>query len=100
MLKKIAAAGFAATLALVAVPAGAVAAGGAKFRVGAAVQSFTPPVAGAIPADPADCVSAADAAFNGPRQYGFEEPYVDQQHSGHYDLGETEIRGVGFTVKK
>ena len=74
VLKKIAAAGFAATLALVAVPAGAVAAGGAKFRVGAAVQSFSPPAAGAIQSDPADCASAANGTFNGQRSFAFEEP--------------------------
>jgi hypothetical protein len=58
------------------------------FRVGAAVQSFAPPATGAIQSDPADCASAADSAFNGPRKFAFEEPYIDQQNSGHYDLGD------------
>src|SRR5947209_4222867 len=89
---KLVAAGLAASLVVVALaviagPAGA-STTGAPFRVGAAVQSFSPPAAGAIQSDPAHCASAADAAFNGPRQFAFEEPYVDQQHDGHYDLGD------------
>src|SRR2546423_13375467 len=80
---KLVAAGLAASLVVVALaviagPAGA-STTGAPFRVGAAVQSFSPPAAGAIQSDPADCASAADAAFNGPRKFAFEEPYIDQQ---------------------
>ncbi len=60
----------------------------ARFRVGAAVESFTPPAAGSIAQDPADCAAAADAAFNGPRPFAFSEPYIDLQGSGHYDLGD------------
>src|SRR5207237_8301570 len=77
----------AVALAVVAGPAAA-STTGAPFRVGAAVQSFSPPAAGAIQSDPADCASAADAAFNGPRKFAFEEPYIDQQQAGHYDLGD------------
>ncbi len=59
----------------------------ASFRVGAAVQSFTPPLHGRAPGgDPADC--AHPAADNGPRQFAFEEPYADQDHNGHFDPGE------------
>jgi hypothetical protein len=60
----------------------------AQFTVGAGVQSFTPPAAGALGSDPADCAPPVDAAFGGPRQFAFEEPYTDQQSSGHYDLGD------------
>jgi hypothetical protein len=60
----------------------------AGFRVGAAVENFTPPAAGSLAADPADCATTADAAFNGPRQFAFEEPYIDLQGSGHYDPGD------------
>src|SRR6516162_3077757 len=59
----------------------------ASFRVGAAVQSFAPPVRGKAPGgDPADCDHTG--TFNGPRQFAFEEPYVDLQHDGHYDPGD------------
>jgi hypothetical protein len=59
----------------------------AAFRVGAAVQSFTPPLHGRAPGgDRADCAHAA--LFNGPRQFAFEEPYADLNHSGHFDPGE------------
>ena len=75
------------TVALGGMPASA-APTAAPFSAGAGVESFTPPPAGAIQSDPADCVSPADAAFNGPRRFSFEEPYIDQQHSGHYDLGD------------
>jgi hypothetical protein len=60
----------------------------AIFQVGAAVESFTPPPAGALAADPANCVPPLGAVFDGPRQFAFEEPYVDAQGSGHYDLGD------------
>lgn len=60
----------------------------ALFRVGAAVQSFTPPPAGAIQSDPADCVTQADSQFTGKRYFAFEEPYVDEQGDGHYDPGD------------
>jgi hypothetical protein len=60
----------------------------AQFTVGAGVQSFTPPSVGAPSSNPADCAPPADGAFNGPRLFAFEEPYIDQQGSGHYDLGD------------
>ena len=60
----------------------------AIFRVGAAVTSFSPPAANVLQSDPADCASAADAIFSGARQFAFVEPYIDQQGSGHYDLGD------------
>jgi hypothetical protein len=81
------------TLALV-VPAGiatatsASSSKAARFEVGAAVESFTPPPAGTLPSDPANCVPPVGALFNGPRRFAFEEPYVDAQGSGHYDLGD------------
>ena len=59
----------------------------ARFRAGAAVASFTPPAFGHLAGgDPADC--AHSAQYNGPRPFAFEEPYVDAQHHGHYDLGD------------
>ena len=59
----------------------------AQFRVGAAVASFTPPAFGHVSGgDPANC--AHPARYNGPRQFAFEEPYVDVRHDGHYDLGD------------
>ncbi len=61
---------------------------GASFRAGAAVQSFTPPAAGGLQSDPADCVGPADSQFTGPRYFAFEEPYIDQQGDGHYDPGD------------
>jgi hypothetical protein len=57
-----------------------------QFRVGAAIESFTPPAQGKLANDPADCVHSA--AFNGPRPFAFEEPYIDLQHDGHYDPGD------------
>jgi hypothetical protein len=59
-----------------------------RFMVGAAVESFSPPRAGAVPGDPANCVPPADSLFKGTRLFAFEEPYVDQHGSGHYDLGD------------
>jgi hypothetical protein len=59
----------------------------APFRVGAAVESFTPPARGAAPGgDAASCDSAG--LFNGPRQFAFEEPYIDAMHDGHFDPGD------------
>jgi hypothetical protein len=60
--------------------------GGAPFRVGAATVSFTPPRAGKLAKDPADC--GPSGAFDGPRKFAFEEPYKDQQGSGHFDPGD------------
>jgi hypothetical protein len=67
-------------------PASAAAQGGMPFRAGAASVSFTPPPAGQVANDPADC--AAPPTYDGSRQFAFEEPYDDQQGSGHYDLGD------------
>ncbi len=59
----------------------------AHFRVGAAVESFSPPLRGQAPGgDPADCDHTG--SFDGPRQFAYEEPYVDVNHNGHYDPGE------------
>jgi hypothetical protein len=78
-------------------PAGAAV---APFRVGAAVADLTPPCTGAtgacpaVPAgfsDPADCLPAAGAVLTGPRLFAFEEPYLDQMASGHYDLGDPHL---------
>ncbi len=59
----------------------------AHFRAGAAVSNFTPPPFGHLPGgDPANCPHPAQ--FNGPRQFAFEEPYIDAQRHGHYDPGD------------
>ncbi len=74
----------------------------APFTVGAAVRSYTPycgPNGSAAanhctpaPAgfvDPADCGGALDSTvYTGSRLFAFEEPYVDQKATGHYDLGD------------
>ncbi len=66
-----------------AVPHGAA----ARFDVGAAVTSFSPPLAGHAPGgDPANCAGAA--AFTGPRVFAFEDPYTDVTHVGHYVSGD------------
>jgi hypothetical protein len=64
------------------------AATGAPFRAGADAESFTPPPAGALQSDPADCAGAADGAFTGQRYFAYEEPYIDEQKDGHYDPGD------------
>ncbi len=56
----------------------------ASFRVGAAVQSITPPEH--VAHDPAIC--AGSSAFTGPRPFAFIEPYKDTNHNGHFDPGE------------
>ncbi len=62
----------------------------ARFRVGAAAQSFSPPAQGRAPGrDLANC--AHSAAYSGPRQFAFEEPYIDANHNGHYDPGEAYV---------
>src|SRR6476659_5934426 len=72
--------------ALAACPAIAAAHGGMPFRAGAASVNFTPPAAGKLANDPADC--AAPPTYDGRRDFAFEEPYEDQQGSGHYDPGD------------
>src|SRR5436190_5261182 len=67
-------------------PAAAGWSNGAPFKVGAATVGFTPPRAGTLPGDPSDCDSTG--TFDGPRHFAFEEPYKDQQSSGHYDSGD------------
>jgi len=70
-----------------------------QFAAGAAMVSYTPPCGpDGTPAannctppppgfvDPANCV--APPLFTGRRLFAFEEPYVDQQSSGHYDEGD------------
>ncbi len=59
----------------------------ARFDAGAAVTSFSPPLAGHAPGgDPANCAGAA--AFTGPRVFAFEDPYTDATHVGHYVSGD------------
>jgi len=63
-------------------------AAGAPFEVGAAVGDYTPPPAGTLANDPSDCAGASAGVYNGPRAFAFMEPYIDQDGSGHWDLGE------------
>ncbi|MHB8453002.1 MAG: hypothetical protein ACYDAQ_21495, partial [Mycobacteriales bacterium] len=76
----------------VAQPAGSAPASGrgAQFLVGAAVTDFTPPLAGQLANDPANCAAGTplSAVYDGPRQFAFEEPYIDQSGVGHYVLGD------------
>jgi hypothetical protein len=58
----------------------------ARFRVGAATASFSPPAAGHASGDTSTCAGAA--GFTGPRAFAFTEPYVDVQHLGHYTPGD------------
>lgn len=60
----------------------------AVFRVGAAVESFTPPAFGKLSHDAANCQPALDSTYSGKRYFAFEEPYVDELHDGHYDDGD------------
>jgi hypothetical protein len=74
----------------------------APLTVGAAVRSYTPycgpngslAVNHCTPApagfvDSADCGGALDSTvYTGIRLFAFEEPYVDQKATGHYDLGD------------
>jgi hypothetical protein len=62
----------------------------ALFRAGAAVASITPPLAGRVTADPAECPSLVGdpEAYTGPRTFAFEEAYVDRAGSGNYRLGD------------
>ncbi len=63
----------------------ALAAGRTPFRVGAAKVSFTPPPAGKLADDPADCADGArQAVFDGKRGFAFEEPYDDTHGTGDY----------------
>ena len=59
---------------------------------GAAVTSITPPRAGTVRDDPADCLAGLPATvaalFNGPHRFAFEEPYQDKTDAGHYVSGD------------
>ncbi|MHB8593948.1 MAG: hypothetical protein ACYDB3_06380, partial [Acidimicrobiales bacterium] len=74
-------------------PAGASPPDGPTFEVGAAVGNFTPPAFGTKiggKTDAADCIAGTplESVYNGPRAFDFEEPYIDEQHLGHYTLGD------------
>ncbi len=59
----------------------------AGFRVGAGNVSFSPPLRGQAPGgDASDCDHTG--TYSGPRQFAYEEPYVDAKHSGHFDDGD------------
>src|SRR5690348_16209923 len=59
----------------------------APFRLGPAVENITPPALGRVRGrDQTNC--AHPPQYDGARQFAFEEPFVDAQHDGHYDLGD------------
>ena len=63
--------------------------GPALFKAGAAVASITPPPHGSVVGDPGDC--SAPASFNGLRRFAFEEPYRDDQQTGHFASGDAYV---------
>src|SRR5690242_1313829 len=65
----------------------------ALFRAAAAVTSITPPLAGHVTHDPAECPSLVPnpGAYTGARTFAFEEAYVDQAGTGNYQLGDPYI---------
>ncbi len=67
--------------------------GAARFEVGAAVTSITPPKFGHTRNDPANCLSkvANPAAYSGARIFSFEEPYIDQGGTGTFESGDPYI---------
>ena len=78
-------AGLAVTTAALTLAGPAKAAGAARFRVGAAKVSFTPPAAGKLADDPADCATGSQrTTYDGKRDFAFEEPYQDMHGTGEY----------------
>ncbi len=57
-----------------------------RFTVGASAADITPPLAGTLAVDPANCDPSG--AYNGPHLFALEEPYVDVNGNGHYDAGD------------
>ena len=72
------------SLALVGGAARAQAAG--RFMVGAAAADITPPLAGTLANDPANCDPSG--TYNGPHLFALEEPYIDVNGNGQYDAGD------------
>jgi hypothetical protein len=60
--------------------------GPATLQIGAASIDITPPAfaTGMVP----DAFKACDAKYTGPRQFAFEEPYVDTANAGHFVSGD------------
>jgi hypothetical protein len=67
---------------LLAVPSHAAAA--APYEVGAARVDVTPPAASSAAATPA-AFAGCPAAMDGPRQWAFDEPYIDTDGSGDFN---------------
>src|SRR4051794_34253077 len=63
--------------------------GPALFKAGAAVSSIAPPPHGSVVDDPGDCSSPS--SFNGLRRFAFEEPYRDDQMTGHFASGDAYV---------
>ncbi len=62
----------------------------ARFTAGAAVETITPPVFGALRDDPANCLATAPdpSIYNGLRRWSFEEPYADSSGAGVFQPGD------------
>jgi hypothetical protein len=56
------------------------------FTVGASAVDITPPFAGTLAADPANC--DVSGTYNGPHLFALEEPYLDVNQNGRYDAGD------------
>ncbi len=69
-----------------ALPAAASAAG--DYLVGAARADITPPPISDTAAAPAAFDSCPAAVYDGPRQWAFEEPYIDTDGSGSFNYSE------------
>ncbi len=65
-----------------AVPAHAI----GRFMIGASAADITPPPAGSLASDPANCDPSG--TYNGPHLFAFEEPYIDVNGNGRYDAGD------------
>jgi hypothetical protein len=58
----------------------------ARFKVGAAVADFSPPLAGNVPGGSFNCDTTG--TYNGARPFAFTEPYIDVAGLGHYTPGD------------
>lgn len=60
--------------------------GPATLKIGAATADITPPALGM--GTPPAAFAMCDPKYNGPRQFAFQEPYVDTMNLGHYEPGD------------
>ncbi len=57
-----------------------------RFFVGASAADITPPAAGTLTTDPANCDPGG--LYDGPHLFALEEPYLDVNGNGRYDAGD------------